>query len=283
MTERSVTTGDELLYWDFQDEIPESWTYEGREDFYSFDFDGFTSAWFEEPFGWAFIYDNSSPGNIVLTSQSWVTDADSPVNDWFVTPRFEIPNTSDSYEGVWEARAYEAAPYNDGYDVGVIENDVFLAALSNSGADAELLAALESATTWLFSNSEEGENPDWTLRSINISSYKGKTVRLVWRNTSYDKNAVYLNFISANKVKNGTGIFSVKDQSIRIARQGDNFLLTYPASAPSVSVYNATGRKIAEYSLSATGSYILPAAGWNTGVYILQFKGENTTSVKILK
>jgi hypothetical protein len=68
----------------------------------------------------------------------------------------------------------------------------------------------------------------------------------------------------------------------KVARQGDNFVLSYPASATSVSVYNVTGQKVAEHKLNAGGSYTLPAANWAKGIYILKFNGTNN-AVKVLK
>ncbi|MDR3059713.1 MAG: T9SS type A sorting domain-containing protein, partial [Prevotella sp.] len=79
-----------------------------------------------------------------------------------------------------------------------------------------------------------------------------------------------------------TGISAVKTESATVSRQGDNFVLSYPASATSVAVYNVAGQKVADYQLNANGTYTLPAANWAQGVYILKFNGSNTT-VKVIK
>jgi hypothetical protein len=68
----------------------------------------------------------------------------------------------------------------------------------------------------------------------------------------------------------------------KVARQGDNFVLTYPASATSVSVYNITGQRVADYKLNTNGTTTVPAANWTKGVYILKFNGSNV-SVKVIK
>jgi hypothetical protein len=80
-----------------------------------------------------------------------------------------------------------------------------------------------------------------------------------------------------------TAITFVKTaESAKVSRQGDDFLLSYPASATSVSVYNVTGQRMGEYKLNASGTYTLPAANLANGVYVLKFNGANTT-VKIVK
>jgi hypothetical protein len=79
-----------------------------------------------------------------------------------------------------------------------------------------------------------------------------------------------------------SGIQAVKPEIANALRQGDDFLLSYPASATSVSVYNVTGQRIGEYKLNASGKYTLPAAQLANGIYILKFNGTNTV-VKVIK
>ncbi|MDR0866061.1 MAG: T9SS type A sorting domain-containing protein [Candidatus Symbiothrix sp.] len=79
------------------------------------------------------------------------------------------------------------------------------------------------------------------------------------------------------------GISSAKTTEVtKVARQGDDFVLSYPASATSVAVYNLTGQRVGEYQLNASGTYTLPAAGWAKGIYVLKFKGTNI-AVKVIK
>jgi hypothetical protein len=80
-----------------------------------------------------------------------------------------------------------------------------------------------------------------------------------------------------------TGISTVQSvASVKAVRQGDNFQLSYPASATSVSVYNIAGQRIAEHKLNVTGTYTLPAGNLAKGVYVLKFNGTNS-AIKILK
>jgi hypothetical protein len=72
-------------------------------------------------------------------------------------------------------------------------------------------------------------------------------------------------------------------ETIKAARQGDNFVLSYPATATSVAVYNIAGQKVTDYKLNANGTYTLPVGNLANGVYVLKFNDAQSTAVKILK
>jgi len=71
-------------------------------------------------------------------------------------------------------------------------------------------------------------------------------------------------------------------ETVKAARQGDNFILSYPAKAGSVSVYTISGQKLSTYELNPKGVFTLPASNLAKGVYLLKFDGLNK-SVKIVK
>jgi hypothetical protein len=80
-----------------------------------------------------------------------------------------------------------------------------------------------------------------------------------------------------------TGISAPQSvESISVVRQGDDFKLSYPAVATSVSVYNVTGQRVGEYKLNVDGKYTLSTANLTNGIYILKFNGTNQ-AVKIIK
>ncbi|MDR2410295.1 MAG: T9SS type A sorting domain-containing protein [Bacteroidales bacterium] len=79
-----------------------------------------------------------------------------------------------------------------------------------------------------------------------------------------------------------TSISTPNPEIVRTVRQGDDFVLSYPSAATSVSVYNVAGQRMGEYKLDAKGKYTLPAADLVKGIYILKFNGTNNT-VKIVK
>jgi hypothetical protein len=151
----------------------------------------------------------------------------------------------------------------------------------------------ENSTWWL-----EEEYPDWielgelsqnqTTGAINLPV----SVSALPAGTSGRSANIKLASFACNltlQIKQGdadylpTGISFVKTiESAKVSRQGDNFQLSYPASATSVSVYNIAGQRVGEYKLNASGTYTLPAANLANGVYVLKFNGANTT-VKIVK
>lgn len=83
-----------------------------------------------------------------------------------------------------------------------------------------------------------------------------------------------------------TGITTVKAnraKEVKVVRQGDRFVLSYPAGTTSVAVYNAAGQRIAEYALNPSGTYSIPAARLPKGIYILKFAGKTNEAVKVVK
>lgn len=189
---QNAAGGDVLMSWDFE-------AVSDDNDWYVFDFDGFTTTWFGEPVGWT-LYDETAT-NQSLISQSWFTEANATeADDWAVSDAFAIPSDANAYEASWEARAHQAAPFNDGYEFRIIEEADFISATSAFTDETELAdasQALQAVSTLLYSTS--GENQTWTEHRIALDAYKGKTVRLIWRNNSLDKNVLYLDNVAAYK------------------------------------------------------------------------------------
>lgn len=61
------------------------------------------------------------------------------------------------------------------------------------------------------------------------------------------------------------------------------FELAYPADYKTVNVYGVSGRLVGNYILEADGSDRIPAAGLQEGVYLLQFTGKDSRTVKVRK
>jgi hypothetical protein len=96
-------------------------------------------------------------------------------------------------------------------------------------------------------------------------------------------SSAYSIMVDANVEASGSKIEDLAAQTLtKAVRQGNDFVLSYPASATSVSAYNVDGQKVAEYKLNTSGTYTMPAANLANGVYVLKFNGSNTV-VKILK
>ena len=81
-----------------------------------------------------------------------------------------------------------------------------------------------------------------------------------------------------------TGISSPKIDITTATRNGDDFILNYPATTTSVTVYNVAGQKVASYKLPSNGTFTVPAGNYSTGVYLFNFSGTNGNSaVKVMK
>lgn len=190
--QKKVTSSEILMSWDFE-EVAED------NDWYIYDLDEFTTKWFEKALGWT-LYDESTT-NTVLLSQSWFTESNSThADDWVFSESFTIPNDDAAYEVSWDAKAHEANPYNDGYECRIIEEATFQTLNEGFNENTELtviLAAFTSSSTVLYSTT--GENNEWETRRATLNAYKGKTVRVAWRNNSLDKNVLYLDNVVAFK------------------------------------------------------------------------------------
>jgi hypothetical protein len=141
---------------------------------------------------------------------------------------------------------------------------------------------------WQFEN--EASLPNWiTVGYPSIDQARGLVILPVTvapsatlRSFDLKFSSLASNTMTLKIIQDPTGISEISKEEINVVRQGENFLLTYPASATAVSVYNITGQQIAEYALNASGSSTIPASDLSKGIYILKFAGINV-SVKVVK
>jgi hypothetical protein len=180
-----------------------SWDFEvvaADNDWWVFDLDSFVTKSWAVPVGWTLYSETAT--NKVLASQSWFTNAAAtdPANDWAFSEAFDIPNDGGAYEAAWDARASQASPFNDGYEFRIIEDASFTTLNNGFTATtklAEMSTAFVSGTTVLLT--VPGENLTWTTRRVSLNAYKGKKVRLVWRNNTVDRNMLFLDNAIAYK------------------------------------------------------------------------------------
>ncbi len=188
--QKAKTSSDILMSWDFEEITADN-------DWYIFDFDGLITTWWGDAEGW--VLDAETPTNTALVSQSWF-ETPGQADDWVISDAFTVPNDGATYEASWDAKAQEAAPYNDGYQFRVVEDAAFTtfnAALTDATPLATASANLQVISPILYTC--PGENPEWTTRRVSLDTYKGKTIRLIWRNNSDDKDALWLDNVAAYK------------------------------------------------------------------------------------
>jgi hypothetical protein len=80
-----------------------------------------------------------------------------------------------------------------------------------------------------------------------------------------------------------TGLRHIQTTSVKVARQGTNFVLSYPEGTKTVAVYNITGQKIKEYNLNGSATYTISTNDLAKGVYIFKFSGKTNESVKVVR
>lgn len=99
-------------------------------------------------------------------------------DDWMITSSINLPNASSSYFFSWYAMSYSAA-FPEDYEI-------LVSTTGTNTVDFTLLTTVN------------GENPDWTQRVVDLSSYAGQTIYLAIRNISNDN---YLLFVDELKIE----------------------------------------------------------------------------------
>lgn len=123
----------------------------------------------EEPVSWiAGSFEDT--GNKTAMSTSWFTDAGTS-DDYLIMPLLEIPETAE-WILRWKARSVSDT-YKEFYQVYIQEGDC-------QTADD----FTDEAVFYTF------ENNEWTTRNIDLSVYKGKKIRIAFRNHTNDGYAI---------------------------------------------------------------------------------------------
>lgn len=119
----------------------------------------FTDAWIVRE-------DFSDNTNFVAMSTSWY-DPVGQSDDWMISPPITLGTNE---ELSWRAKAQDPA-FPDGYEVRISTTTQDVAGCSVNPPEFSIAA----------------EDPAWTDRTVNLSSYNGLTVYLCFRNNSYDQ------------------------------------------------------------------------------------------------
>jgi|SRR6218665_2475540 len=114
-------------------------------------------------------------GDHAAISISWYTPAGTS-NDWLISPAIDISSSLSAFLS-WDAKAQDA-DFPDGYEVR----------LSPTGG-----STIADFTVVLFSTA--GENPEWTTRVADLSTYVGSPVRIAFVNNSNDMFALLVDNI----------------------------------------------------------------------------------------
>ena len=123
-------------------------------------------------------------------STSWYSPAGS-ADDWMWTPL--ISNITSNTILKWKAVTYDTE-YQDGYEVRIM-----IAPNTPSGS-AGVLGNMVDSSIVLFSTPNESST--WTDRSVSLSAYAGKSVRIAFRNNSTDKFLLLIDDIIVESILN---------------------------------------------------------------------------------
>lgn len=192
-TLRKVTAASEpLMSNDFETSL---------DDWMIYDLDGFITSYWDTAESWIWSYENSDNKNSVLESSSWFATA-GVADDWVFSAAFTIPNDGGSYAASWDAIAANPK-YKDGYEFRIIEDANYSADTTSFTANttlSDVSTLFKSTSTVLFTTT--GENASWTNHIVTLDAYKGKKVRLIWRNNSNDMDILMLDNVIAYKKEN---------------------------------------------------------------------------------
>lgn len=188
-----LTNGEQLLkFIDFERN-------EEFLDWKMYDLDGKSLSFiYNTPKAWYWFYEpneENPDSNSVMAATSMFSsnspDHITPANDWLFTSPLAIPATG-SYGVSWDARSM-SPEWLETYEMRVIEESV-LTKLEEGFTDTTPLAEISNT---LIANSQfifavDKENGEWTTRSFNLDSYRGKTVRVIWRHMSAEQKTLFI-------------------------------------------------------------------------------------------
>ena len=83
------------------------------------------------------------------------------------------------------------------------------------------------------------------------------------------------------KRQSESSVAGVSQQAVRVVGNGDSWQISYPQGYESVSVVNMSGLELADYQLTESGTFLVPASDFARGVYLLVFN--NGDVIKVVK
>lgn len=120
---------------------------------------------------------NSNPTDSAAFSTSWYNPA-GQADDWMWTPAIVLPSGENPIKLKWKAVTYDPL-FRDGYEVRImISPNIPTGGTGDLGNQVTHSTLLWNTTA---------ENSSWTDREVDLNAYKGRTVRIAFRNNSTDK------------------------------------------------------------------------------------------------
>lgn len=82
--------------------------------------------------------------------------------------------------------------------------------------------------------------------------------------------------------KGPNSVNNLLDPNVKIGVNDSGISINYPADYNRVELFNTTGQKIGDYSLTNSGEFNVPNTS-NKGIYIVKLSGAKTSTVKVVK
>jgi hypothetical protein len=189
-------------------------TEESFAEWKTYDLDGKTlSFFFSSPKAWFWKYeDDETEENSVFAASSVFTsntpDKITPADDWLFSIPLAVPETG-SYAAAWDTRSLHDW-FLDDYEVRVIEDEV-LTELEEGFTEQMLLSEISNT---LINRSDFilevlQETQEWNSHEFRLDSYKGKTIRVIWRYKSADEHTLFIDNFKYKKLID-TGLDEVR-------------------------------------------------------------------------
>ncbi|MDD2799641.1 MAG: choice-of-anchor J domain-containing protein [Bacteroidales bacterium] len=209
--------------------------------------------------GYVFYNHYSSGRRLLLNSTDYVGESTSLLFNLAVTYPYLVP---DSYEFV--------APTAGGSKTFTVSSFV-------APADWTLENPLPS---WLTqSNTYDAQTGAITYTLTAQALPVGTTGRGTWVNISSPGVKMDINVTQGDY----TGVETVKAMQTTVITKSQSFELNYSSDFRDVMLFNVAGQVVGSYTLPLEGSFSIPVANLNKGVYFLHFSGKGTQTVKVMK
>ncbi|MDQ2863861.1 MAG: choice-of-anchor J domain-containing protein, partial [Bacteroidota bacterium] len=169
----------------------------------------------------AWVRSDNGAGDTVAVSTSYYTPP-GQADDWMWTPAINV--TAGNFTRLsWDAIATDS-DFPDGYEVRIMT-------IPPSGSTGNIGNMLTASTQLL---NIPAENAQWINRSVDISSYNGRTVYIGFRNHSYDDYLLAINNVKVEKLTSlpvllisFTGIKTVAGNDLRWETSQQNGIQQY--------------------------------------------------------
>lgn len=138
-----------------------------------------------------------------LVSPALFNSSSTRANDWLITPSIKVPEEGAKAE--WLTRSV-TEQYLGSYEVRIIESDTYESLMADfySGiitTISRLSTALSESSTVIDAINREGLN--WTKRNALLSEYKGKDIRIIWRDNDQSGMGILIDNVLITEGEDG--------------------------------------------------------------------------------